>query len=262
MNYFSTSKLSAVLFSLFCIAWFNTSMVAQDKPLLSEAIRKAIDTKGIEAAKTQFAGMDQSQRDSYNVDMKAISELTNEYVQAGNMEAAGAISEISAPFLQDMITKSMNQYAPELSERMKEQQAEKEQRAKEREEERKQQRKQQQQEQIIDFQGQPRQDLERFTGLYGDPKDPNRKLWVTVSCDGYLVSGAMWGDASPWWMKSAGDKVFTYQDSFSKLKMEFETDANGKAVRMKHDLEHLKSPLQRLGPLPDSFDPCLERPKR
>jgi predicted flap endonuclease-1-like 5' DNA nuclease len=258
MNRLSTTKWTAVLFILICALLFNTA-TAQDKPLLSEAIRKAIDGKGIEVAKKQFSEMNQSQREKYNIDMQGISKLTNAYVQAGNMEAAGAVSEISAPFLQDMITKSMNQYSPEMSEKMKEQQqAEKEQKAKAREEKRE----HQEQEQIVNFQGQPRDDLKRFTGLYGDPSDPNRNLWVTVSCDGYLVSGAMWGDVAPWWMKSVGDNVFTYQDSFSKLKMEFETDANGKAVSMKHDLEHLKSPLKRLGPLPDDFDPCMERPKR
>lgn len=257
MNFSLITKI-VTLFLLFSMVLFN-SAAAQDKPLLSEAIHKAIDTKGIEAAKKQFTDMDKSQRDSYNIDMQGISELTNEYVQDGNMEAAAAISEISAPFMQDMITKSMNQYSPEMSKKMKEQQEEaKELKAKEREEERKRQR----QEKIVKFEGQPRNDLERFTGLYGDPNDPNRKLWVTVSCDGYLVSGAMWGDASPWWMKSEGDHVFTYQDSFNKLRMEFKTDADGKAVRMKHDLEYMKSPLKRLGPLPNTFDPCLERRER
>ena len=53
-------------------------------------------------------------------------------------------------------------------------------------------------------------DLERFTGLYSDPEESNenRKLWVMVSCDGQLVSGALWGDVAPWWMKSEGDNVF------------------------------------------------------
>jgi len=260
MNLFPTVRSNAFSFLLVCIALFNTAS-AQEKPLLSEAIRQAIDTKGVKAAKEQFAEPGQAQMERYTVDMQRISELTNAYVQAGNMEAASAVSEIVAPFLQDMISKSINQHSPELSQKMAEQQrAEKEQRAKNREENQE----RQQKEQITNFQGEPRNDLERFIGLYGDPAEsnPNRKLWVTVSCDGYLVSGALWGDVSPWWMKSAGDKVFTYQDSFSKLKMEFETDVNGKAVKMMHDLEFMKSPLEWVGPLPDDWDPCLERPKR
>jgi hypothetical protein len=108
------------------------------------------------------------------------------------------------------------------------------------------------------------QDMERFTGLYGDPEegDENRRLWVMVSCDGQLVSGALWGDATPWWMKSEGDNVFTYADSFSKVRMEFKTDKDGKAFRMIHDLSALKTPLEKHGPIPDDWDPCLERPKR
>jgi len=107
-------------------------------------------------------------------------------------------------------------------------------------------------------------DLERFTGLYGDPEegDENRKLWVMVSCDGQLVSGALWGDVAAWWMESEGDNVFTYADSFFKLGMEFETDEDGKAIRMNHDLSFLKTPLEKLGPIPDDWEPCVERPKR
>jgi hypothetical protein len=109
-----------------------------------------------------------------------------------------------------------------------------------------------------------RNDLERFTGLYGDPeeKNENRRLWVMVSCDGYLVSGALWGDVAPWWMKSEADNIFTYADSFFKLRMEFKTDEDGKAIRMIHDLSFLKTPLERLGPIPEDWEPCLERPKR
>jgi hypothetical protein len=126
------------------------------------------------------------------------------------------------------------------------------------------QQKQKRREQIIKFQGQPREDLKRFTGLYGDPsgENQNRKLFVTVSCDGYLVSGAMWGDVAPWWMRSEDDKVFSYSDTFNKIRMEFETDAGGNTLRMRHTLEHMKNPLKRLGPLPDDWEPCMERPKR
>jgi len=260
MSGLTINKLVTAVFLSLSIV-LSGYVFAQDKPLLSDAIRKAIDNQGVEAAKRHFAELDESRRDSYNIDVQGISELTNKYVQGGNMEAAGAVSEISAPFLQGIIIKSLNQYAPELSKQMAEQQqAEKEQQATDREEEQK----PRERKQIVNFQGESRQDLGRFVGLYGDPaeRNPNRRLWVTVSCDGYLVVGTLWGDASPWWMRSAGDNVFTYQDSFSKLRLEFATEANGKTVRMIHDLEHMKSPLERLGPLPEDWDPCVERPKR
>ena len=85
---------------------------------------------------------------------------------------------------------------------------------------------------------------------------------MSVSCDGYLVSGALWGDAAPWRMKSADDKKFTYSDSFNSFKIEFNTDSNGKAHKMIHDLGFIKSPLARLGSIPDEWSACIERPKR
>jgi hypothetical protein len=102
-------------------------------------------------------------------------------------------------------------------------------------------------------------DLGRYTGLYGDPEESNeyRKLWVMVSCDSQLVSGALWGGAAGWWMNSEGDNVFTYADSFTNVRMEFETDKDGKAIRMNHELSSIKTALERLGPIPDDWDPLF-----
>ena len=108
------------------------------------------------------------------------------------------------------------------------------------------------------------EDLQRFTGLYGDPeeKNENRRLWVMVSCDGHLVAGALWGDVAPWWLKEEAGNIFTYEDSFFKLRLEFETDNEGNVVGMNHDLTGMKKPLNYLAPIPEDWDPCLERPKR
>jgi hypothetical protein len=235
-------------------------LTAQDKPLLSEAIREVIDTQGIEAAKKHFAEQYELHPDAYEIDMKGISELTNSYVKAGNHEAAGVIMEITLPFMQAVYTSQMNGQSNEMAQQLEEmEQVEKEKQKKISEEE------QLSQDDNKAFdQGEARSDLERFTGLYGDPaeKDEHRKLWVMVSCDGYIVSGALWGDVAPWWMKTEGDKTFSYTDSFVKLNMEFETDANGKAVRLVHDLSYMKTPLERLGPIPDDWEPCLEQPER
>ena len=110
----------------------------------------------------------------------------------------------------------------------------------------------------------PREDLQRFTGLYGDPEEKNetRRLWIMISCDGYLVSGALWGDVAPWWMTSEAENIFTYADSFFKLRLEFETDSDGKIKAMIHDFTGIKSPLKLLAPVPEEWGPCLERPKR
>ena len=110
--------------------------------------------------------------------------------------------------------------------------------------------------------GKARTDLARFTGLYGDPADRDRlrTLFVTVSCDGYLVTGPMWADVGPWWMRSAADNVFTYADDWTNLSMEF--TGRGENTRLTHDVEGLSSPLQRLGPLPGDWPECQERPLR
>ena len=234
--------------------------LAQTKPLLSDAIRKAIDEKGIELAKKEFAEQYRSQKDFYEVDMKGISELSRKYSEAGNIQAAGVVMEIATPYMQDLITSQMNNQNNEAGQKLVEmQQNEKEKQLKEKET----QKDTQKNESYFD-QGKARTDLERFTGLYADPeeKNENRKLWVMISCDGYLVIGALWGDASPWWMKSEGDNIFSYKDSFTKLNINFETDSDGKAVKLNHDLSGMKSPLKRVGPLPDDWEPCLERPKR
>lgn len=232
---------------------------AQNKPLLSEAIREVIDTQGIEAAKKHFAEQYELQKDTYDIDMKGISELGNSYVKAGNYEAASVVMEITLPFMQDMYTSQMSGQSNVMAQQQAEmERVEKEKQKKISEEE------QLSKDNYKTLLGEARKDLERFTGLYGDPeeKNENRKLWVMVTCDGNLVSGALWGDASPWWMTTEGDKTFSYADSFVKLNMEFDTDANGKAVRMVHNLSFMKTPLERTGPVPDDWEPCLEPPER
>ena len=231
---------------------------AQDKPALSEAIRKEIDAQGIEIAKKYFTEQFNSQKDLYNIDMQGISALGNAYAQAGNMESAGAVMEIAIPFMQLSLPPGLNSESyKQLEESDRQQREEKEKQAMKQFED-------QQKKDIIAFQGEPRSDLERFVGLYGDPaeSDKKRHLWVMVSCDGYLVSGTTWGDVSPWWMRSADDNIFTYSDSWNDIRMQFETDTNGKALRMIHDLDYMKNPLERIGPVPDEFGPCVERPKR
>ena len=233
-------------------------ILAQDKMLLSEAIQKELNAKGIESAKKYFADQFETNKNSYKVDMDGISEVSGTYANDGKIEFSGAVMEIAMPFMQNAMLNQMSQSQIEDARKFAEiQQAEKN--------------KQSNSENVISKkdnevasdQGKPRDDLERFTGLYGDPsdKDKNRKLWVMISCDNYLVVGALWGGAAPWWMKSESDKEFTYADSFTSLKIEFVTDANGTAIKMKHDLSYLKNPLERLGPIPDDWEPCVERPK-
>ena len=247
---------------IFCLVIFITLLIpvyltAQEKPLLSEAIKKEIDANGIEAAKKHFAEEYKSNKNGYKVDMKGISSLATEYSKAKNYTAAKAVMEIASPYMQHMMASYMSKDTQQM---MKEEKQKKE---KEKQDKKLEQQKSEKNK-IIEFEGEPRTDLERFTGLYGDPsaKDKTRRFWVAVSCDGYLVIGAMWGDVAPWWMKSESDNVFTYSDSFNNLRMEFATDKSGKATKMIHDLKSMKTPLERVGPLPDNMKDCIERPKR
>lgn len=232
-------------------------LTAQEKPLLSESIKKEIDTNGIDAAKKHFAEEYKSNKNGYNVDMKGITSVASEYSKAKNYTAASAVMEIASPYMQDMMVSYMGKDTQQM---MKEEKQKKE---KEKQDKKLEQQKSEKN-RIIKFEGEPRKDLERFTGLYGDPsaKDKTRRFWVAVSCDGYLVIGALWGDVAPWWMKSESDRVFTYSDSFNNLRMEFVTDNTGKAIKMIHNLKFMKTPLENVGPLPDKLKPCIERPKR
>ncbi|MCG2587059.1 hypothetical protein [Rhodohalobacter sulfatireducens] len=253
-----TVTILPLFICIFALLILSNPATSQDKPNLSDALREMIDNKGVEAANQHFSSMNSSEREQYTVDMEGISELTNTYLEEGNMEALMAISEISGPFMQDMVSRSMEQYAPEMEameEMAKEQEAEREQDAQQRQEERTLER----QQAIMERQGQPRDDLERFKGVYGNPDEPEsaRQLWVNVSCDGYLVSGAMWGDAAPWWLRSESENVFTMEDSFNNVRLEF--TPGGDDLEMIHNLDFMENPLQRVGPLPEDWNSCMER---
>ena len=103
--------------------------------------------------------------------------------------------------------------------------------------------------------------LTRLQGQYGDPEgdDDGHYLYVAVSCDGFLVVGPMWMDLSPWWMSSKSDTEFTYEDAYAKFTLEFVLDENGEVVELVHGVQGMKSPLQRVEPLPNDWGGCLPR---
>lgn len=71
--------------------------------------------------------------------------------------------------------------------------------------------------------GTPRDDLERFYGLYGNPDNPGRDFFVVEAKrpkfaeqapeipPGYLMIGATWGDVAPWYMKALSETSFEQQ---------------------------------------------------
>lgn len=258
MSRFS-SRLACIAGLLIFFAVFNAS--AQDKPLLSAEIAGVLETRGVEAAKQHFAEIYPAQKDAYEVDLKGLTNLGMSFMQGGNMEAGMAVIEMTTVVNMAMMTQAMNSQSPEMMQvHAAAEKADQEGRALEAQNREQAKRAQQQDENRK--RGESRGDLARFTGLYGDPADTGRTrtIFVTVSCDGYLVTGPMWADVNPWWMRSAADTVFTYADSFTNLSMEF-TGGDG-AYTLKHDLQGVTSPMERLDDLPADWPDCQERPLR
>jgi hypothetical protein len=235
--------------------------LAQSKPSLSDEIGGIIEQEGVEAAKLRFSEIYPAHKDEYAIDYQAMMSLAQGYLQSGNMEAGMAVMEMMGALSQDMAAAAMGASNPQMAamqqQAIEEKAAEQEQAARAREEEQRLQQKAEAQ-----ARGEARDDLNRFAGIYGDPVDSDRlrTLFVTVSCDGYLVTGPMWADVGPWWMRSASDSVFTYADDWTNLSMDFAP--SGETTRLTHDIEGLDSPLERLGPLPADWPECQERPLR
>lgn len=114
--------------------------------------------------------------------------------------------------------------------------------------------------------GEPRDDLDRFYGLYALPDSDNRKLFVAPADngnserpipDGYLMVGAMWGDVAPWYMKSLADVRFEQQwvnPGGQPVRVEFQTGADGSAVSMSISSRYMNyDSMERVGDLPEKW---------
>lgn len=116
--------------------------------------------------------------------------------------------------------------------------------------------------------GQPRDDVERFIGIYGSEDRPNRDFFVTEARSGrgegpeippgYLMIGAMWADVAPWYMKSLGELRFEQQwtnPGADPLVVEFKTDGDGNAVSMQFIGGFLadRGTVHRSGDLPEGW---------
>lgn len=221
--------------------------VAQ-KPLLSDEVGRVMDFEGIDAAKVRFSELYPAAKEQFEFDMNGMFELGSQYMQSGDSEEGAAVMEMNAQLVQATSNSYMQGAGMHGNPGVQEALRQEEQRAREEEESLKQSRAGAAS--GTSGPGEARDDLERFAGIYGDPKtrDEQRALWVLPSCNGYLVSGATWVDTSPWWLRSTGPSSFAYRDGFQQLNLEFETDSGGNVNRINHDLEYLPSPLVKLGP--------------
>jgi len=119
--------------------------------------------------------------------------LMSEYMGAGDNAAAQAVAEITATVMRETMTDAMNTHAPGMAAEMETmRKAEAEQQLREQAVEQKNNLQTEQQ-----SRGKPRDDLSRFKGLYGDTG--GRQIFVSESCDGFMVAGPMWADVSAWW---------------------------------------------------------------
>lgn len=113
--------------------------------------------------------------------------------------------------------------------------------------------------------GEPRDDLERFYGLYGDGSGKN--FFVTRAKrpeyaekqipPGYLMIGAMWGDVAPWYMKSVSETRFEQQwvnPASEPVIAEFELDSDGDARAIIFETVFAdRGRLTRVGNLPEGW---------
>lgn len=221
--------------------------VSPVKPLLSGEIRRILDRDGAAAAQRRFDEMYPAHKDRYELDVGGLDTLVLEYLRAGDQSTAELIMKMSATITRDRIadmaaSMSVPTHTPESDTLER---AGPEPRAVA---------------PVPDL-GPARDDLSRFSGLYGTaaPQGRRRDLFVTVSCDGHLVVGAMWADTDNWWMRSISDHAFESSRSPVPLHLEFEIGPDGAVRAMRHDLGDLPTPLPRSGPLPDGWGECVPR---
>lgn len=225
---------------------------APKKPPLSEALRKALATeKPADVEKRFLAAFDAGKLD-YDVDGQGLNALGIQYMQDGDMERGTVVMSVAGRAAQLMMEEMM----PGMAEAAAAEKADRERERKERaarptEEEAAAER-------ARAAAGPPRDDLDRFHGIYGTKKDGvQRALFLVRNCDGHLQLGATWGDVAPWVLRSTGDVTFEYPgDSFTKpIHVRITTGPGGKATSIAHDLEFLGSPLSRIADLPADWQP-------
>lgn len=115
--------------------------------------------------------------------------------------------------------------------------------------------------------GEPRDDIDRFTGLYRAEGEAEHRTWFVAEAQdphaetaippGYLMIGASWGDVAPWYMTSVGDTTFArpaYNEWNPDIVVEFVSGPDGRARA--YDITYGDEPtrrIERVGDLPEDF---------
>jgi len=243
--------------ALFMFAAFQLASIAfaQGEPTIAPEVGRLIAEEGIDAARARFDEMAKSDSLDIGTEISGLHTLLGAYMQAGNNEAAEAVGQMTGQLTQSMMM-NMPGMGAQMEQMQKAEQAAQEQKRRNRQEAQR-----LEQERLAQARGKNRDDLDRFSGLYGEKGSNNmgKTIFVMPSCDGYLVTGPMWADVGPWWMRSASEMVFTYADSFQNFSMEFELDESDGIHVMKHGLDGIRSPLEWKKELPREYGQCAER---
>lgn len=222
------------------------------KPPLSTEIAQLIENHGVDAARERFGELWENAANEYEPDTDGLADLGTRYLQEGDIEAGMAVMEmVSIISLAELDTALESQaalvaemegaaaeIAAETGDRTDAAPADESPQPKAPE------------------RGPARTDLERLTGIYSSDEAPNRELFVTRTCDGFLVVGPLWADTSPWNLRSVGREAFTFRQGDLQFQLEFATGDDGAARQLSHTIRGLASPMQRRGPLPGDWQSC------
>ncbi len=220
----------ALAFALLCAG------LAVARPPLSIEMARLIDGEGASAARERFAELWESGSADYEPDVDGLASLGSRYLQEGNIEAGMVVMEMvsvislaeldSALESQAALVAEMEAPGDEVGQR------------------------------TSADRGPARGDLERLTGIFAREEASRRELFVTQTCDGFLVVGPLWADTAPWNLRSEGEESFTFRQGALQFALEFATGDDGVAQQLSHNIRGLATPMQRRGPLPGDWPSC------
>ena len=222
------------------------------KPPLSTEVARLIDSQGVEAARAHFTQLWENAAADYEPDVNNLADLGARYLQEGNIEAGMAVMEIvSIISLAELDTALQSQAAlmAEMEAAAAGIAAETRSRAEATPAEATPQ-------PAAPGRGPARNDLERLTGIYASDEAPKRELFVTQTCDGFLIAGPLWADTAPWNLRSEGKESFTFQQGGLQFQLEFASGGDGAARQLSHTIRGLASPMRRRGSLPGNWPRC------
>lgn len=223
------------------------------KPPLSSEVARLIENHGVDATRERFAKLWAESAADYRADVEGLADLGTRYLQEGNIEAGMAVMEmVSIISLAELDTALQSQAAlmAEMEAAAAEIAAENSARAEAAPGD-------ESPAPASPDSGLARTDLARLTGIYASEDTPDRKLFVTRTCDGFLIAGPLWADTASWSLRPEGKEAFSFRQGELQFQLEFATGSDGAARQLSHTIRGLASPMQRRGPLPGDWPHCL-----